>query len=397
MATVRKRGNSYQIRVSCGYDLNGNQVEQYMTWKPDKNMTEKQIEKELNRQVVKFEEECEHGQIVTTKKFSEFAETWFNDYAKLNLRKTTYARVEYLRERTDNAIGHLRMDKITSRDIQKFINSLAADGVNERTGGGLSHKTIKHYLSYISTIFDFAIKMQMLQNNPCRNVTVPKGEPKEREFYTIEEVERLSELLQDAPMKYRVFFNLAIYSGFRRSELLGLEWKDIDFDEGLVHIRRTSNYVAGEGMYTDTTKTKKSQRVIKLPPVMLDLLKEYKAEQHDQSVEIGSKWVETDRLFTTWDGKPINGTVPYNWLKRFCRNNNMRFCNIHSLRHFHTSVLISSGVDVTTVSNQLGHSNSNTTLGIYSHMFAEARTKTCDVITNALDFNKKESKNRTNS
>jgi len=256
MATVRKRGNSYQIRVSCGYDLNGNQVEQSMTWKPDKNMTEKQIEKELNRQIVKFEEACANGQIVTTKKFSEFAETWFNDYAKLNLRKTTYARVEYLRERTDNAIGHLRMDKITSRDIQKFINSLASEGVNERTGGGLSHKTIKHYLSYISTIFDFAIKMQMLQNNPCRNVTVPKGEPKEREFYTIEEVERLSELLQDAPMKYRVFFNLAIYSGFRRSELLGLEWKDIDFDEGLVHIRRTSNYVAGEGMYTDTTKTK---------------------------------------------------------------------------------------------------------------------------------------------
>ena len=198
-------------------------------------------------------------------------------------------------------------------------------------------------------------------------------------------------------MKYRVFFNLAIYSGFRRSELLGLEWKDIDFDEGLVHIRRTSNYVAGEGMYTDTTKTKKSQRVIKLPPVMLELLKEYKSEQHDQSIEVGSKWVETDRLFTTWDGKPINGTVPYNWLKRFCKNNNMRFCNIHSLRHFHTSVLISSGVDVTTVSNQLGHSNSNTTLGIYSHMFAEARTKTCDVITNALDFNKKESKNRTDS
>ncbi len=96
-------------------------------------------------------------------------------------------------------------------------------------------------------------------------MVIQKGEPKEREFYTIEEVERLSELLQDAPMKYRVFFNLAIYSGFRRSEPLGLEWKDIDFDEGLVHIRRTSNYVAGEGMYTDTTKTKKSQRVIKLP------------------------------------------------------------------------------------------------------------------------------------
>ena len=386
MATIRKRGNSYQIRVSCGYDSKGNQVEQSMTWKPDPKMTPRQIEKELNRVAVKFEDDCMNGHRTATVKFEEFTETWFTEYANLNLRKTSLARTIYFKPRVNAAIGHLRMDKITIRDIQKFINSLAQDGVNESTGGRLAPKTIKHYLSYISSIFDFAIKMQMLQNNPCRNVTIPKGKTKEREFYTVEEVEKLLTLLENEEMKYRVFFNLAVYSGFRRSEMLGLEWKDIDFETGLVHVQRTSNYVAGVGMYEDTTKTKKSQRYIKLPPIMLDLLKQFKAEQDSEKEKLGDKWVETDRLFTKWNGEPMSSTTKYTWLKRFCERNNMRFCNIHSMRHFHTSVLISAGVDVTAVSGQLGHSNCNTTLGIYSHMFEEARVKSCEAITNALDF-----------
>ena len=386
MATIRKRGNSYQIRVSCGYDTKGNQVEQSMTWKPNKKMTEKQIEKELNRVAVKFEEDCMNGHVTATVKFEEFAETWFTEYANLNLRKTSLARTVYLKDRTNAALGHLRMDKITTRDIQKFINSLAQDGVNQKTGGALAHKTIKHYMSYVSSIFDFAIKMQMLQNNPCRNVAIPKGTAKEREFYTVEEVEKLLKLLENEDMKYRVFFNLAVYSGFRRSEMLGLEWKDIDFETGLVHIQRTSNYVADEGMFEDTTKTKSSQRYIKLPPVMLDLLKEFKVEQDNEKAKLGSQWVETDRLFVKWNGEPMSSTTTYTWLRRFCERNNMRFCNIHSMRHFHTSVLISAGIDVTTVAGQLGHSSSNTTLGIYSHMFEEARVKSCNAITDALNF-----------
>lgn len=219
-------------------------------------------------------------------------------------------------------------------------------------------------------------------------MTIPKGTAKEREFYTVEEVEKLLKLLENEDMKYRVFFNLAVYSGFRRSEMLGLEWKDIDFETGLVHIQRTSNYVAGMEMFEDTTKTKGSQRYIKLPPVMLDLLKEFKSEQDGEKAKLGSQWVETDRLFVKWNGEPMSSTTTYTWLKRFCERNNMRFCNIHSMRHFHTSVLISAGIDVTAVAGQLGHSSSNTTLGIYSHMFEEARVKSCDAITNALNFNK---------
>ena len=104
MATIRKRGNSYQIRVSCGYDTNGKQVEQSITWKPAEGMTEKQIEKELQRQAILFEEECKHGQIVSAIKFEAFAEEWFEDYGKLNLKSTTYTRQRQLTKRVFSAV-----------------------------------------------------------------------------------------------------------------------------------------------------------------------------------------------------------------------------------------------------------------------------------------------------
>ena len=89
MATIKKRGNSYLIRMSCGYDINGNHKEQSMTWKPDEGMTKKQIEKELNRQAVMFEESVNHGFKTSAMKFQELAEEWFENYAKNALRSTT--------------------------------------------------------------------------------------------------------------------------------------------------------------------------------------------------------------------------------------------------------------------------------------------------------------------
>ena len=105
MVTIRKRGNSYQIRVSCGYD-----TRRSMTLEPEDGMTPKQIEKELKRQTVLFEESCKIGQTTASVKFETFAEQWFEEYAKLNLRNTSYERMKQLTKRVYPAIGHLRND-----------------------------------------------------------------------------------------------------------------------------------------------------------------------------------------------------------------------------------------------------------------------------------------------
>ena len=389
MANIRKRGNTYQIRVSCGYDTKGNQVVQTTTWKPEAGMTPRQIEKEVQKQAMLFEEKCLKGQVTANIKFEEFAEQWFTEYAALNLRNTSYQRMRQLTKRVYPALGHLRIDKITSRQIQQFINDLSRNEKNRNTGKPLSRKTVVHHLSFISDVFGYAVKMAMLTDNPCSRVGVPKGEKKEKQIYTIEEIEQLFGLLEEAPLKYRTFFTLAIYSGFRRGELLGLEWKDIDWAGGVINVRRTSNYTADKGTYTDTTKTKKSQRSLKFPPVVMDLLKMFKAEQDEERKNLGSKWVETDRLFVKWNGEPQHPNTTYTWFLRFCEKHNFRFCDIHSMRHFYASALINEGVDAAAVSGALGHSVIGTTTSIYCHVFQQAQARAGDAIASVLDFSGK--------
>ena len=301
---------------------------------------------------------------------------------------TSYERMKQLTVRVYPAIGHLRLDKITSRHIQQFINDLALNGKSLKNGRPLSRKTAVHHLSFISDVFSYAVKMEMLTDNPCKRVTVPKGEKKEKDIYTLEEVAQLFQLLETAPLKYRVFFTLAIYSGFRRGEMLGLEWKDIDWEHNVISVRRTSNYTASKGIYTDTTKTKKSQRSLKFPQSVIDLLREYKAEQDEERIKLGTKWQDYDRLFVKWDGRPMNNNTPYFWLKEFCEENNFRFCDIHSLRHFYASALINKGVDAATVSGALGHSTITTTTSIYCHVFNQSQARASEAIASVLDFHK---------
>lgn len=152
MASVRKRGSSYQIRVSCGLRVDGSQVIQTRTWKPDPNLTERQVEKELAKQVMLFEDQCFKGHVTANIKFETFAERWFEEYARLNLRSTTFVRMRQLTQRIYPAIGYLRMDKITARHIQQFITDMAFNGKSQVTGKPLSRKTVVHHLSFISDI-----------------------------------------------------------------------------------------------------------------------------------------------------------------------------------------------------------------------------------------------------
>ncbi len=386
MATIRKRGNSYQIRVSCGYDTSGNQVVQTMTWKPADGMNKKQIEKELQKQAILFEDKCMKGQVTANIKFQDFAEQWFEEYAKVNLRPTSYARMKQLTKRVYPAIGHKRLDKITARDIQKFITDMLTNGRNLNNGKPLSRKTAVHHLSFISDVFSYAVRMGMLCDNPCRRVFVPKQEQEEKQIYTIEQVKILYENLKSEPMKYQVYLLLSIYSGYRRSEMLGLEWKDIDFEHDLIHVRRTSQYTSEKGIYTDTTKTRKSKRVSKMPASIMNLLRQFKADQNEEARRLGTKWEDYDRLFTKWNGAPMNPQTPFEWLKGYCERIGIPFRNIHSLRHLHASLLIFEGVDVVAVSEDMGHSVVGTTLNLYSHMFQEAKARNCDAISNALSF-----------
>jgi integrase len=373
MANIRKRGNSYQIRVGVGYKPDGTQISRSMTWTPAQGMSERQIEKELNRQAVIFEEECRSRSAGGMVKFEIFAEEWFSEYAKSNLRNTTFNFLYHQRLRVYRAIGDTSMEKITVRQLQEFINSLSKDGANEVNGKPLSPKTVRHVLSLVSDIFAYAVRMGIVRENPCVRVVLPKLVRKEKKIYTVEETVRLMELLRKEPVKYRAFFFLLIYSGCRRGELLGLEWRDVDFANCLISIRRTSCYTPDRGTYTDTTKTEQSKRTLKLPQEVMDILCELRDFQLRQADIFGDKWVESGRLFTKETGEPQHPNTSYHWLEKFCARNGLPFYGLHSFRHLFASLLVGNGVDIVTVSGVLGHSAVSTTSNIYCHMLEDAR------------------------
>lgn len=386
MATVRKRegktGTSYQIRASCGYDSGGKQIIRSETWRPEPGMTPAQIKRELQRRIVALE--CKETTKSGAVKFQDFAEEWFKEVAERTLKPKTLDNLRHQSVRVYQGIGHIRLDKLTALHVQSLINNLEEEGINQHTGGKLAPGTVKGYFHFISTVLSYAVKIGMLASNPCSRVTLPAAQHKEKEVYTIQEAQAFLDSLQGAPTVWKVFFTLAIYGGFRRGELLGLEWPDIDLEAGTISIRRATNYTKSKGVYTDTPKTTGSQRTIKAPVEVTTLLRAWRAEQAQYRISWGAQWQAGNRVITSDMGKAINPSSPGIWLQRHCKRTGQRCLGIHAFRHLNASLLINSGADVRTVSALLGHSNTTTTLNLYSHSFAEAQARASEAVADLL-------------
>lgn len=126
MATIRKRGEVYQIRVSCGYDINGKQITRTKSWMPERDMTERQVQKELQKVVVLFEEQCQKGLYLdSSMKFATFAEIWMREYAEKQLRPTTVFTYSTMLKSINQSLGHIRIDKIQPHHLMTFYNELS--------------------------------------------------------------------------------------------------------------------------------------------------------------------------------------------------------------------------------------------------------------------------------
>ena len=145
---------AFSLRISCGYDVNGKQVIKSRTYKPQDGMSEKQIEKEVNRQAVLFEEQCKQGQSVRAEKFETFAREWFKDYAELKLKRKTISNYHGMEKRIYAILGHIRIDRITPLDVQRLVRSLIADG--------LATESVKKHVRLVSVILNYAVKKRLL-------------------------------------------------------------------------------------------------------------------------------------------------------------------------------------------------------------------------------------------
>lgn len=239
----------------------------------------------------------------------------------------------------------------------------------------LSNRTILHHHRLISSILTTAVQWQVIFSNPAERLKAPKVEKKEASHYEEETVEALLDLLEKEPIKYKTMTFLTVLLGLRRGELCGLEWTNIDLEDKKITICKSSQYipknVSNGGLKTKKPKNETSERVIAIPELIIDILKEYKIWQNEEKLKCGDlwskEWEKNPRLFVQWNGKPIFPDTITKWFQSFRNKNNLPDLTVHGLRHTNATLLIGQGVDVRTISNRLGHARTSTTTDIYSH------------------------------
>lgn len=367
MASIRKKGKGYDLRVCCGYDVDGKRIEKYRRWVPDSSMTARQAEKEAKRQLVLFENEITRGKCHdNTTRFHDLAEMCMQEF-KTRLAPKTYIRYGDYLKRIDKAIGHIKIRDLTPIQLNAFYRSLARDGANHSRGGGLSPKTIIEHHRFISKMLNTAIRWGMIDVNVAGRADPPKLIRREIQCLNERETSHMIHLLNEEPIQYRTMILLLLYTGMRRGELCGLEWKDIDFTERRLSIVRTSQYIGHGQIITKEPKTRSGRRELSLSPTLCTLLKDYRVWQNTRRLRIGERWVNTDRLFTQSNGEPIYPDTVTEWFAKFLKRHDLPKVTLHSLRHTNATLMIAEGVDICTVSKRLGHANTSVTLDVYAH------------------------------
>ena len=389
--SIEKRGkNSYRLTVSEGFDLNGKP----MIHRKTVHGTKKDAEVEL----AKFVTEVQNGLVIDGKslKFSEFTEIWKRDYASKELAPSTYKRYcRMLETRLLPYFGHFYINKIKPTDIMKFYDLLEKDTQLVRKKGNngsktkkpLSGKTILEHHRLLRAMLHRAVYWQLIVSNPAERVQPPRAKKPKRRSYDDEQTKILLENLEKLTVedtKYKVAIILTIFTGVRLGELMGLEWQDVDFRNGIISINRSSQYLSDMGVFTKVPKTESSIREIAIPEFIISLLEEYKLWYEEQKSLYGELWTNSNRLFVQADGKPMHPSSISKWFVKYVGTIGLPVINFHGLRHTNASLLVAQNIDIAVISARLGHAQISTTLDFYVHPLLSHNRKAGYALENLL-------------
>jgi integrase len=222
----------------------------------------------------------------------------------------------------------------------------------------------------------------MLPRNPCDGVTPPRPEQVEMDVWNAEEAAAF--LAATTKHEMHALYALALSTGMRQGELLGLKWNDIDLDAGKLHIHRSLQYQRGSGLVFVLPKTAKSRRPIKLGNRTVDALKAHRKKQLENRLKAGSLWKEQDLVFPTEMGAPHDPSWQYKVFKKAVEDAGLRSIRFHDMRHTAATLLLSKNVHVKVVSEMLGHSSITITLNTYSHFVPSLHDQAADVMDSLL-------------
>lgn len=318
--------------------------------------------------------------------FGSYATQWLSNN-KNQLAIKTFQRYSSLLITIIEGIGHIRLNKLEPYHLNEYYKKLASDGANKKTGKGLSQKTILHHHRLISVIIRQATRDKIISCNIADRdyMKAPKVINKEARYLDEKEVRLVLSALKNEPIKWRTALLLLFYTGVRRGELCGLEWKDIDFTNKLIHIVRTSQYISKVGIITKETKNESSFRTLRLSDDCVTILSEYKnwlegkkvLSNWQYNIPIMSSdgkvtYQYNDRLFVQRNGLPMNPDSVTDWTSKFCKKYKFNKFSPHSLRHTNVTLLIAAGVSLRQIAARVGHAQTSTTCNIYAHAIKSA-------------------------
>lgn len=321
---------------------------------------------EIRKDFERWKMQLESGTITNKRyTFKELGEIWLNDYCEVScspIVKKNY--IKLLDAWIYPEFGNRYIDVITPLMLNSFINKLKTSTTRyaTRENKPLSNGTISKIYEIVRTIFNLAYRNNIIITSPCGKVrlelkkTIKEG----KHYWNKEEYQRALFLLQGDKSGKGLAVKTALMTGFRRSELFGLRWEDLE--DCKLHVTRTRQKVNGK-MIELPCKTLSSERYVSIPITLNKELIRYK-QKHPKTIYIFED-IDCDNLTA--------------WFRNWERKQNLPYITFHDLRHTHATLLLQEGVDVKTISKRLGHANITTTLNTYAHVVDELDTAASDV------------------
>ena len=420
MASIEERNGSYRIVVSCGRDIYGKKKRETATFTPDPSLTPKKRQKAVEEFARQFEAQVQNGMAMDGRKITlkEFTDRWLEEYASQKLQAGTVEKYRHELDKILPVLGHRKLAELKPHNLNAFFVSLTRDGARkDGKAGGYSKGSITKTRNVLSSVLRTAAEWEIIDRNPLDKVRLQAEASAEKlKFFTPEQAATFLDYIEkpytvrtkghrrtdDTGMEYtvgdyestreipeqiRVLFNLAIYAGLRKGELLALEWSDIDFENDTVTVSKAVSVVAGEQI-TKEPKTKTSRRKVSIPCFLTQRIK---ALRHER-LSIGDYWQGGEWLFVQENGKQMSYSTPYSAFQDTIARYNadkredqkLPAIPFHGLRHTSATLLIASKQDVRTVSSRLGHAQASTTMNIYAHALQDTDRKAVNALENML-------------
>ncbi|SOB84484.1 tyrosine-type recombinase/integrase [Streptomyces sp. 1331.2] len=337
-----------------------------------------------------------------------FLTYWLENVAVHQLRETTHTRyTAVVHQYLIPGLGRKKLAKLTAKDVRTWLNELrtvcqcCARGIdagrnpNAQTNrrprccaiGRCCHKrlsplTLAYIHSVLKSALEHAVREEEILRNVARNVRT--GTPRPRRFNPLTAHEARAFLASAQNHRLHALFELALRTGLRKGEVLGLRWEDLDLDDGTASIRRTLQRTGTGGLTTLPTKTISSERRIALPAACVASLHEHRDRQAREKQQAGAEWADNGLIFTRSDGHPIEPSTLTRHFNALLRCSRLRAIRFHDLRHSTATLLLEQGVELVVIKELLGHAHIGVTATVYAHVRLRLQRDAIDLLGRAL-------------